>query len=53
MMERPEPLEFFISVAHTAKDDTIYQIDFRPWQLRAIRDYIKELEIKVQTHGQQ
>jgi len=50
MIDRPEALDFLISISHTAKHDTIYQISYRAHQLQAMRDYIKELEKKVQDH---
>jgi hypothetical protein len=50
MMDRPEPLDFLISISYTAKHDTTYQITYRAHQLQAMRDYIKELEKKVQDH---
>jgi hypothetical protein len=49
-MERPEPVAFLISISHTAKHDTIYQLSYRAHQLHAMRDYIKELEQKVKDH---
>jgi hypothetical protein len=52
-MDRPEHVDFILGVAHTANNDTLYRIDFRAWQLRDLKDYIKELERKVERHGQQ
>jgi hypothetical protein len=43
-MERPEHVGFVLGIAHQAKDDTEYQISFRAWQLRQLRDYIHYLE---------
>ena len=41
---RPEPVTFIMNAADKATDDKIYQVEFRAWQLKAIRDYIYSLE---------
>jgi hypothetical protein len=33
-----------MKTAENATDDKIYQVEFRAWQLEAIRDYIISLE---------
>jgi hypothetical protein len=51
MTERPEVVDFLIGVAHMATEDTIYEVQLRAWQLREIREYIKTLERKADSHG--
>lgn len=41
---RPEPVAFLMKAADNATDDKIYQVEFRAWQLKELRDYIKSLE---------
>jgi len=43
---RPEPVTFLMKAADNATDDKIYQVEFRAWQLEALRDYIKSLEAR-------
>lgn len=41
---RPEPVAFIMNAADKATDDKEYQVTFRAWQLRELRDYITSLE---------
>ena len=50
MKARPDHVEFIIGVSYVAKQDTIYKIEFRAWQLEALRDYIIQLERKELHH---